>query len=221
LLAGGRCYVKAFLRPLGDMHFGISLDFERLLGEHDRDQDEKLSRDEFGQPRMHELWSSIDQDGDELLDAAEWKLATSSSRGGLFAIDPTGKGDVTSSKLVWRVDDRRSLVSVTTPVIVGSTMFLLGEAGLLTSIAIADGKILKQARVGEPDPYYASPVAAEGRLYLASLSGFLTVVRAVPDWEVLATHALEEAEIWATPALAGKAVFVRSKEALYRFAAPE
>jgi len=221
VLAGGRCYVKAFMRPLSEMHFGISLDFDVLLGEHDHDQDHKLSRDEFGQPRMHELWSNIDQDGDELLDAAEWGLATNSSRGGLFAIDPTGKGDVTGSGLAWRVEDRRSLVGVTTPVIVGATMFLLGEGGLLTSLAIADGKILKQARVGEPDQYFASPVAGEGRLYLASMGGILTVVRAVPDWEVLATHALEEAEIWATPALAGKSVFVRSKEALYRFAAPE
>jgi outer membrane protein assembly factor BamB len=221
VLAGGRCYVKAFLRPANEMHMGgLDLDFAALLAEHDHDQDHKLSRDEFGQPRMHELWSDLDQDGDELLDAAEWELAMHSPRGGLFALDPAGKGDVTSSHLTWRVDDRRCLSGVTTPVIVGSTMFLLGEGGLLTSLDVGDGKIVKQERVGTPDQYFASPVAGEGRLYLASQGGLLTVVSAVPDWEVLATHALEEAEIWATPALAGKAVFVRSKEALYCFADP-
>lgn len=221
VLDGGRCYVKAYLRPASEMHMGgIDLDFAKLLTQHDRDEDGKLSRDEFGQPRMHELWSDLDQDGDELLNAEEWELAMSSPRGGLFALENTGKGDVTSSSLVWRVDDRRCLSGVTSPVIVGSMMFLLGEGGLLTSLSVTDGKILKQERMGEPDKYYASPVAADGKLYLASLGGLLTVVRAVPDWEVLATHALEEAEIWATPALAGKAVFVRSTEALYCFVAP-
>jgi outer membrane protein assembly factor BamB len=101
---------------------------------------------------------------------------------------------------------------------VGDTLFLLGEGGLLTSVAGADGKLLKQERLGEPDSYHASPVSADGKLYLTSLGGLLSVVRAAPQWEVLATHALEEAEIWATPALANGAVLVRSTEALCCFA---
>jgi outer membrane protein assembly factor BamB len=219
LLAGGRCYVKAFVRPLSDMHLpGFSGDFADTLAQRDDDHDGKLAKSEFGQARMHEIWSTIDLDGDELLDASEWSLAMTNATGGLFAIELGGKGDVTGSHLAWKLDDRRSLSGVTSPVIVDGTLFLLSEGGLLTSLDLADGKIRKQERLGEPDQYYASPVAGDGRLYLASLSGLLSVVRAAPDWEVLSTHALADAEIWATPALAGKAVFVRGKEALACFA---
>jgi outer membrane protein assembly factor BamB len=222
VLARGLCYVKAYAPPLGETNKGgSSQDFAKLLAERDANHDRKLARDEFGQARLHEIWSTIDQDGDDLLDESEWESALRGSRGGLFAIDPTGKGDVTSSRLLWKLEDRRSLAGVTTPVIVERTMFLLGEGGLLTSLSIQDGKIQKQERVGESDPYYASPVAGGDRLYLASLSGLLSVVRAVPDWEVLSTHALPDVEIWATPALAGGAVYVRGKDALYRFADSE
>lgn len=221
-LLGGRCYVKSFMRPLSERHIvGLNGNFAEVLAEHDANQDQKLARPEFPQARLQELWPSIDQDGDELLDAAEWELALANATGGLFAITLGGKGDVTASHLAWKVDDRRTLVGLTTPVIVDRTMFLLGEGGLLTSLDIADGKIRKQERVGEPDQYIASPVTADGRLYVVSLSGLLSVVQATPDWKVLSTHALDEVEIWATPALAGRAVFVRSKEALCCFADPD
>jgi outer membrane protein assembly factor BamB len=222
VLSGGRVYVKAFQRALGSMHIpGFNPDFKEVLAQRDKNHDEKLARDEFGQARVHDMWSDLDQDGDDLLDEHEWESAVRDERGGLFAIQPTGEGDVSSSHLLWKSEDRRSLGGMTTPVIVGETMFLLGEGGVLTSLSIADGKIVKQERTGEPDQYFASPVAGDGRLYLASLSGMLSVVRAAPEWEVLSTHTLEQAEIWATPALADGAVFVRSKEALYRFADPE
>src|SRR5262245_65850521 len=100
-------------------------------------------------------------------------------------------------------------------------MFLLGEGSLMTSLSILDGKVLKQERVGEPDQYFASPVAGDGRLYLASLGGILTVVRAAPDWEVLSAHAVEQAELFATPELAHGAAFRRSPAALDRVVEPD
>jgi len=63
--------------------------------------------------------------------------------------------------------------------------------------------------------YYASPVAAEGKIFLASVSGRISVVRAgASSWDVLAVNDLEEA-IRATPALSRGRIYVRADKALY------
>jgi outer membrane protein assembly factor BamB len=101
-------------------------------------------------------------------------------------------------------------------------LYVLREGGILTSLDPAAGSVLKQGRLeGALDPYFASPVAGDGKLYLASQSGILTVVEAAPEWKELASHALEDEEVWATPAIAGPAVYVRAKDALYCFESAE
>jgi outer membrane protein assembly factor BamB len=217
LVAGTRVFAKAYNRPLSELKRpGFEPDFAKLIA-RDKDGDRKLSREELTQPRVVEMWSDIDGDGDDRLDEREWNLALSATQGGLFAVDASGHGDVSATHQLWRLDDRRALGSVTSPLLVGDTLFLLGDGGLLTSVSAKDGALVKQERLGDPDTYYASPVAADGKLYLASHGGLLTVARAEPEWQVLATHALEEAEIWATPALASGTVLVRSKEAVLCF----
>lgn len=217
VITGGRVYVKAYNRPLSELRLpGFTPDFQKLLAERDKDGDGKLARGEFPLPRIQELWEGIDVSGDDLLDGSEWTLALTDRQGGLFALGLGGSGDV-AARLAWLVDDRRTLGGLGSPIVVGETLFLVGEGGLVSSLALADGALVKQDRVGEPDSYYASPVAADGKLYLASFGGLLTVLRAQADWQVLATHALEEAAIWATPALAHGRVYVRSTEALLCF----
>ena len=67
--------------------------------------------------------------------------------------------------------------------------------------------------------YYASPVAGDGKIYLASLDGKVTVLRASADWEVLSTADLGE-QLIATPAIADGRVYVRTEETLYCFGDP-
>ncbi len=64
--------------------------------------------------------------------------------------------------------------------------------------------------------YYASPVAAAGKVYLASEGGTVTVVRAGAQWEVLATNVFDE-ELNATPALADGRIYLRTSASLYCF----
>ena len=74
-------------------------------------------------------------------------------------------------------------------------------------------------RIGEPDGYFASPVAADGKLFTASQSGQLVVLSASRDWEIQSTSSLGE-ELWATPAIVDGRVYVRSQKALYCFEIP-
>ncbi|NOT29498.1 MAG: PQQ-binding-like beta-propeller repeat protein [Planctomycetes bacterium] len=224
IFARGRCYLNAFMPSLAEMEYpSFSGTFQETLAQGDADHDGKVAKSEYGNEQLHTLWFLFDQDKDELLDEKEWgfALASNDANGGLFAIELGGKGDVTKSGLKWKVDDRRVLSEVTTPVIVGDALFVIKDGGMLASLDLETGKTIKQERVGEPDTFFASPVAGDGKLYLAGRSGVLTVVRAAPEWEALSTHVLDEEEVWATPALAGKAVYVRGKTALYCFEDPE
>ena len=67
------------------------------------------------------------------------------------------------------------------------------------------------------EEYYASPVAADGKIFMVSGSCKVTVLKAGAQWEVLATNDLDE-ECWATPAIAGNSLFVRTRGSLYSFA---
>ena len=223
LFARGRCYVNSFMPSLAEMKMpSFDGTFEQVLAEHDADHDGKISKSEYGDDTLHQLWFIFDLDGDDLMDAGEWEFALASNKatGGLYALDLGGKGDVTKA-LKWKSDDRRMLSDVTTPLIVGDAMFIISDGGILTSLDLDTGKEVKQERVGQPDSYFASPVAGDGKIYLASKDGVLTVVKAVPEFAELSSHALDGEEVWATPALAGKSVYVRSKSALYCFEDPE
>lgn len=220
VFAGKRCIVNAFMPSLSEMQFpSFSGTFEETLVAKDANGDEKIGKDEYGDQTLHQLWFIFDQDSDDLLDQKEWDyaLASNDATGGLFALDLGGKGDVTKTGVAWKSEDRRTLSDVTSPVIVGDTLFIIGEGGILSALDVATGKVEKQERVGQPAQYYASPVAGDGKLYLASQDGILTVVTAERDFKELATHTLEEEQVWATPAIAGRAVYVRSVGALYCF----
>lgn len=218
LFARGRCYLNSFMPSPSEMQFPS---FSGAFAERDANKDGKVDQDEYAEGKP--LWFLFDQDHDELLTETEWGMAllSNTATGGLFAIELGGKGDVTATHVKWKTDERRSLSDLTSPIVVGDALFTIQEGGVLTSMDLESGKVIKQERVGQPDPYFASPVAADGKLYLASHSGILTVVKALPEWEELASHALEDEEVWASPAISGKAVYVRGKSSLYCFEKPE
>ena len=87
----------------------------------------------------------------------------------------------------------------------------------MTSLNPATGEVLKTGRVKDAiEAYYASPVAADGKVYLVSYDGKVSVIRADAQWEVLAVYDLGE-ECQATPAIGGGSIYVRTAKALYCF----
>ena len=69
-------------------------------------------------------------------------------------------------------------------------------------------------RMGGLGDSYASPVAADGRLYFVGRDGLAEVVRAGPEFETLAVNDLGE-PIDASPAIAGDELFLRGRTHLY------
>jgi outer membrane protein assembly factor BamB len=88
---------------------------------------------------------------------------------------------------------------------------------LPVGIQTETGAILKQGRTnGALGEYFASPVAAGGRIYAVSCEGKLTVLKAGSQWEILATNEFGE-EVFATPAIGDGRLLVRTRGHLYSF----
>ncbi len=94
---------------------------------------------------------------------------------------------------------------------------MVKTGGIITSLDPATGRILKEGRSpGALGEYYASPVAADGKVFLANTEGKITVLKAGAEWEVLAVNEIND-EVNATPALSDGRVYVRTRSALYCF----
>ncbi len=96
-------------------------------------------------------------------------------------------------------------------------LYTLRDGGILTSLNPETGKVFKQGRLkGAIDKYYASPVAADGKVIVASETGKIALLKAGADWQVLAVNDLGE-ECYATPAIANNQIYIRSRGSLYCF----
>ena len=94
---------------------------------------------------------------------------------------------------------------------------MVRDGGIITALDVATGKLLKEGRSREAlGGYSASPVAADGKVYLANDEGKITVLQAGGQWQVLGVNDLGE-RIRATPALSGGRIYVRTDAAVYCF----
>jgi outer membrane protein assembly factor BamB len=129
----------------------------------------------------------------------------------LLAVQPDGRGHVTDTHVVWRV--RRSVPNKPSLVLKDDLLFMIADGGMATCLEATSGAEVWSERVG--GNYSASPALAEGRIYFFSEEGKTTVINASRDFQKIAESTLEDG-FMASPAIAGKAFFLRTKTHLYR-----
>lgn len=194
--------------------------FEETLKQSDSNKDQRIHRDEMkSQPEALEHFGWLDANNDGYVDRAEYDFVRNSTAlgHGLTAVRLSGQGDVTSSHVAWRV--QKGYPNIPAPLIYRGVMYLMKEGGIVSSLDPASGQVLKQGRTPNAlEEYYASPVAADDKIFLVSASGKVTVLKAGAQWEILAMNDLDE-EVWATPAIAGSNLYIRTRNALYSFGA--
>jgi outer membrane protein assembly factor BamB len=195
--------------------------FDSVLAKYDTDKDGRLSRQEFSADKdLGEHFGWIDTNADNFIDAGEWNEARSLGQGdfGAVSIRPGGaRGQLSAGAVVaWRF--QKNLPYIPSPLVYRDVYYMVRDGGIVTSLDAATGRLLKEGRsrdaLGE---YYASPVAADGKIFLASAEGKVSVLKAGGEWEVLSVNDLGE-EIHATPALNDGRIYVRTRGALYCFA---
>jgi outer membrane protein assembly factor BamB len=162
----------------------------------------------------------LDQNGDGKLSLAEWKAFGARIHGGgpsaLVAVGLDGRGDVTETRVRWRFS--KSLPDLASPLIYQNVLYLLKGGGVMTALDPRTGQIIKQGRLsGAAEGIFSSPVAADGKIYVTSASGKVTVLKAGPDWTTLAVNDLDE-ECYASPAIGDSRIYIRTSHSVYAFA---
>lgn len=183
----------------------------------DKDRDGRVAKDETDETTRG-MFQFVDLDADGFVSEAEWRTnqASAVAENGLLAIRPGTRGPTGPGALLWK--HTRSVPQLPTPVLYRGVIYMINDGGILTTLDAKTGALLKHGRLREAvDHYYASPVAGDGKVYFASRTGIVSVLRAGPEQEVLSVSDLDE-EIGATPALADGQVYLRTKSALYCFA---
>jgi outer membrane protein assembly factor BamB len=132
-----------------------------------------------------------------------------------MAIRPGGQGDVTDSHVLWR--EGRSVPEVPMPLLWESKVYMVAGAGIVTCLDATSGRVLFRGRLGATGAYFASAVAAAGHIYFATAEGQITVIDAADRLNVIATNDLQDA-VYATPAIVGSTLYVRTAHDLYAFA---
>lgn len=201
--------------------FGYGFDamspFADQLQKFDKNHDGKLSPDEYGNDPDLIGIGQFSGNKDGIVTQEKWdeRQRTTLAPSSLVAIRLDGNSEAQGREL-WKY--QKSFIGVVpSPLFYEGVLYLLKNGGLLTSFDAETGKVAKAGRIaGALGGYSASPVAAEGRLFLASEEGKVTVLKAARDWEVVAINDLGEG-CYATPALVGGQIYLRTSEALYCF----
>src|SRR5258706_13019546 len=122
----------------------------------------------------------------------------------LMAVRLGGHGEVTTTNIEWKF--HKSIPQLPSTLLYRGVLYMINDAGVLTTLDPATGTAHKQARLrGVSDRYYASPVAADGKVFIAAHSGNVAVLKAGAEQELLATNAMGE-ESFVTPAIARRGI---------------
>ena len=138
----------------------------------------------------------------------------------IFAIKSGARGDLTlagdktsSAAIAWSGPGRGSYMP--TPLAYRSVLYVLANNGVFDAYELTTGRELYRQRlplVGSG--FSASPVAADGKIYLSNEDGDMLVVRAGPAFEHIATNSMGEL-LMATPALSDGVMYVRGVSSLF------
>lgn len=196
---------------------GIALpwpDHAALLTQYDKNSDGVLTAEEAaGFFYIKFNFARLDENRNGRLEKEEWDPLVRGNNATL-AVRIKGAGDQTAN-ILWR--HSKSLPDVPQPLVLDGTVYTVRDGGIFTALDAATGAILKQGRLRNAiDQYFASPVAGDGKIYVSSAAGTLTVLKSGPDWEVLSTNDMDE-PLWATPAIDGSNMFIRAGNSLYCF----
>lgn len=196
--------------------------FDELLESGDVNKDGQISRDESDKTFLKGFFDSNDTDKNGQLTREEWDAIIkymSAGKNSVFAVKAGGHGDITKTHVAWK--KTKGMPYVPSAILVDGQYFMVKDGGLCTSYDAKTGKeIYVQKRAVAAGRYYASPVSANGNIYVVSLDdGTFTVLKAgATSPEVVAENAKLDEKTTATPAIVGDTIYVRTANHLWAFA---
>ena len=214
----GVAYIHGYATPMNQPGRTIELpSFEEILSEQDVNKDGLLSADEMPQSPASRYFEFVDFNADSLLDAPEWEFlkGTMAATNGMLAIRIGGHGDLTDTNILWSY--HRSVPQLPSPLIYQGILYMVNDGGIVTSFQPETGEVIKQGRLkGAIDKYFASPVAADNKIYMVSHSGKVAVLKPGGSLELLTVNDMGEL-CFGTPAIDDGKIYLRTVSTLYCF----
>ena len=222
VLLGDRVYVHGYNSPLNELGNLVELaPFAEALEQCDADDDGRIAAAEVPDERVRGYFEFYDLVADGKLDGPEWE----GLRFSLAAVNSAqcillgGEGDVTATNVVWR--HHRGVPQLPSPLVHDGVYWMLADqGGLVTQLEARTGEVLQKERLTHAlDAYYAAPVAGDGKVYLLSQGGTLSVLTGARGLDLLHVARFEE-PCYATPALEDGRIWLRTEKRLYCFGEP-
>ena len=133
----------------------------------------------------------------------------------LMAIKLGKEGDLTGSDaIVW--SHTRGIAYTASPVLFDNRLYVVTDNGMVSAFNARTGEPhYAQVRLPKSYNFKASPVGANGKLYLATEDGDVVILRMGDKFEVIATNSLADQVFIATPAIAAGELFLRGQNTLF------
>ena len=204
----------------GDPGERISLEpFADFAAQYDENKNGTLEEKEAAaSAALKTRFVQCDRDKDGRVTKAEYdefQMLFDKSQNVVLAIRPGGSGDVSDSHVMWKYE--RFIPFCASPIVHEGLVFTIKDGGILTCLDAKTGEVQKSGRVAGTANYYSSPVAGDGKLYLLSQKGTLSVVSATGSWKVLHSADFPGEEGYATPAIVDGRIYLRTSGHLYCF----
>jgi outer membrane protein assembly factor BamB len=129
----------------------------------------------------------------------------------LVALRAGGRGDITTSHLLWSTANGPD---VPTPVTDGKYFYVVNDKGVMWCLDAKTGKEIYGPERIKPGTYSSSPVLADGKIYVTNEEGLTSVVKAGPAFEVMAENPLGD-YVLSSPAISDGQIFIRTSTNLY------
>jgi outer membrane protein assembly factor BamB len=209
-------------------------DFKKITKKYDINKDLKLDTIEVKDylimvyPEKPELSDTVsmadafslwDKNNDKFIDSLEWKevdkyFASFYEKQGLRAIRLGGEGNISINSLIW--DNPEQVPHVSSPLFYNNHVYMIRDGGIISCFQAETGKLLYRGKSGATGAYFASPVAANGMIYIASRNGIVTIIGAEDTLKIISRNNLGDI-ITATPALVNNNLYLRTNKTLYAF----
>jgi outer membrane protein assembly factor BamB len=192
--------------------------FDDILKQAGEEKQGYLTKAGSEKTMLKGFFDSNDPNKDGKITRDEWdammKFLTS-GKNRAVAVTPGGTGDVTGSHVAWTLT--KGLPYVPSPLVYKGVMYTVDMQGRLSATDAKTGKPVYEGEVlGLTGGVYASPVAANGHVYVCGLDKSVIVVKAGADPDKVSTAKLDD-RIAATPAAVGGVLYVRTGKTLYAF----
>jgi outer membrane protein assembly factor BamB len=129
----------------------------------------------------------------------------------MLVLKSGGRGDVTSSHLLWSFNNGPD---VPTPVTDGTYVYVVNDRGIMWCLDAKTGKEIYGRQRLRPSTYSGSFVLADGKLYITNEDGLTSVVRSGPKFELLAENNFDDYTL-SSPAVSDGQIFIRTTRWLW------